>query len=216
MIRSTDSLRFYSSLSTGAIVGIVVPAVVAVLAVVAALFYRFKFKSVEKAYNQLYNIHTDTTQQQTDVPVAFSTSLIGNNTAPASRVGVRNVAPSAQSFGHDLQPSHTGSPAPFPISSVSETDTRGIAVPSDQSRVIYDFLCILLYSANILLNSHPHAGVLEKDSQRGRRCPLASLQVKMKIMETVITPGVVPFPCRTFRPIIHKWLVLGDSGQHHD
>ena len=150
MIRSTNSLCFYSSLSTGAIVGIVVPAVVAVLAVVAALFYRFKFKSVEKAYNQLYNIHTDTTQQQTDVPVAFSTSLIGNNTAPASRVGVRNVAPSAQSFGHDLQPSHTGSPAPFPISSVSETsDTRGIAVPSDQSRVIYDFLCILLYSADI-------------------------------------------------------------------
>ena len=58
MIRSTDSLRFYSSLSTGAVVGIVVPAVVAVLAGVAAFFYRLKFKSVEKAYSQPYNAHT--------------------------------------------------------------------------------------------------------------------------------------------------------------
>jgi len=112
-------------LGTGAIVGIVAPAVIAVLAAVAAFFYRLKLKSVENAYSQLYNVHT--TQQQTDVPVAFSTSP-GSN-APASCM--RITAPSA-SFGHDLQPSNTGSPAPFPLFSVSEINTRGIAVPFDQ------------------------------------------------------------------------------------
>jgi len=109
-----------------------IPPSIAILAAVATFFYRLKFKSVENAHSQSYNVHT--TQQQTDVPVAFSTSP-GSNT-PASRV--RNAAPSA-SFGHDLQPSNTGSPAPFPISSVSETDARGIAVSFDQSRVIYGF-----------------------------------------------------------------------------
>ncbi|KIM58543.1 hypothetical protein SCLCIDRAFT_1218490 [Scleroderma citrinum Foug A] len=127
----TSTITTSSSLSTGAIVGIIAPAVVAVLAAVAAFFYRSKFKSIEKAYNQLYNVHT--TQQHTDVPVAFSTSPESNT--PASRM--RNAAPSA-SFGHDLQPSNTGSPglSSFPISSASEADMRGIAVPSDQSRVI--------------------------------------------------------------------------------
>jgi len=113
------------------VVGIVVPAVIAVLAAIAAFFYRLKLKSVEKAYSQVYSVHT--TQQQTDVPVTFSTSP-GSNAASCMRI----TAPSA-SFGHDLQPLNTGSPAPFPMFSVSEIDTRGIAVPFDQPQLIYGF-----------------------------------------------------------------------------
>ena len=122
-------VTLYSSLSTGAIAGIAVAGVIAILAAAAAFFYRRKLKSVEQAYNQLCDVHTS--QQQTNVPVAFSTSL---GSTPASFV--RNVVPTSSS-GHSRQPSNTATT--FPISSASETDSRGLTVPFDQSQVMDDF-----------------------------------------------------------------------------
>jgi len=154
------------------VVGTIVPAVIAVLAAVTAFFYRLKLKSVEKAYSQVYSVHT--TQQQTDVPVAFSTSP-GSNAVSCMRI----MAPSA-SFGHDLQPPNTGSTAPFPMFSVSEIDTRGITVPFDQPRLIYGFwLCC--FTLLIFLRA-----ILTQASSKGTACRAAVCQQERMIISYLI------------------------------